>query len=404
MAYVRALPSGSWQASIRRAGYPPQSKVFARKSDADAWVLDVENSMTRGKFVSRVEAESTTLNEALGRYLREVTPKKRGADVETYRIGALMEHELARHTLASVRGVELAQYRDERLADGLSASTIGKELALISHLFETARKEWSISIDNPVLNVSKPTIDNARERRLFPVEEAYLFTALDDSGASVSASAGDRRNAWISLVVRFAIETAARQSEILSLDWKDVDLDAAVVRLRGLDGGKTKNADRFRDVPLSLAAVALLSGDGKVSQIRRGKAFPTTASAIKQSWSRAVARARRAYEIDQYTAGLTGAGLDSKAIVGELRKVMVTSGPKIVRQPPGLATVEIQSRLAEDPTLQDLHFHDLRHEATSRLAEKLQLHELAKVTGHKDVRMLMRYYHPKASDLAKKLG
>lgn len=54
--------------------------------------------------------------------------------------------------------------------------------------------------------------------------------------------------------------------------------------------------------------------------------------------------------------------------------------------------------------LDELTFHDLRHEATSRLSEKLALHELMKVTGHKDTRMLARYYHPRAEDLARKLG
>lgn len=53
--------------------------------------------------------------------------------------------------------------------------------------------------------------------------------------------------------------------------------------------------------------------------------------------------------------------------------------------------------------LTDLRFHDLRHEATSRLAEIFPLHELTKITGHKDPRMLMRYYHPRAEDLAKRL-
>ena len=51
-----------------------------------------------------------------------------------------------------------------------------------------------------------------------------------------------------------------------------------------------------------------------------------------------------------------------------------------------------------------VRFHDLRHEATSRLATVLQMHELAKVTGHRDPRMVLRYYHPRAADLAKKLG
>lgn len=55
--------------------------------------------------------------------------------------------------------------------------------------------------------------------------------------------------------------------------------------------------------------------------------------------------------------------------------------------------------------LDDVHFHDLRHTATTRLAEKLpNVLELASVTGHKTVQMLKRYYHPKAEDLALKLG
>lgn len=54
--------------------------------------------------------------------------------------------------------------------------------------------------------------------------------------------------------------------------------------------------------------------------------------------------------------------------------------------------------------IDDLRFHDLRHEACSRLADKFHMHELMKITGHKTVAMLARYYHPKAEDLAKKLG
>jgi integrase len=58
----------------------------------------------------------------------------------------------------------------------------------------------------------------------------------------------------------------------------------------------------------------------------------------------------------------------------------------------------------EGKFLTDLRFHDLRHEATSCLASIFPMHELTKITGHKDPRMLMRYYHPRAEDLAKKLS
>lgn len=55
--------------------------------------------------------------------------------------------------------------------------------------------------------------------------------------------------------------------------------------------------------------------------------------------------------------------------------------------------------------IKNLHFHDLRHTATSRIADKLpNVIELASVTGHQTIQMLKRYYHPKAEVLAKKLG
>lgn len=55
--------------------------------------------------------------------------------------------------------------------------------------------------------------------------------------------------------------------------------------------------------------------------------------------------------------------------------------------------------------LVDLHWHDLRHTAITRLAEKLpNLIELAAVSGHRSLTMLKRYYHPSASDLARKIG
>ncbi len=56
-------------------------------------------------------------------------------------------------------------------------------------------------------------------------------------------------------------------------------------------------------------------------------------------------------------------------------------------------------------SIENLRFHDLRHEATTRLFEKgLNIMEVASITGHKDLRMLRRYTHLKAEDLALKLG
>jgi len=62
-------------------------------------------------------------------------------------------------------------------------------------------------------------------------------------------------------------------------------------------------------------------------------------------------------------------------------------------------------RLCRKHGLGNLHFHDLRHEATSRFFEKgLNPVEVATITGHKDTRMLMRYTHLRAEDLVRRLG
>ncbi len=56
-----------WRVQVRRKGYPVTSKTFESKKDAEQWARQVENEMDRGVFVSRTEAESTTLKEALDR-------------------------------------------------------------------------------------------------------------------------------------------------------------------------------------------------------------------------------------------------------------------------------------------------------------------------------------------------
>ena len=57
-----------WRAQVRRRGYQPQHKTFDTRVEADAWARGTESEMDRGIFVSRAEAERTTLAEALERY------------------------------------------------------------------------------------------------------------------------------------------------------------------------------------------------------------------------------------------------------------------------------------------------------------------------------------------------
>ena len=86
MADIRKRGDSQWQVRVRRRGHGSQTKTFVTKAEAEAWAAVVESEMARGVFVSRKEAENTTLSEALARYEREVIPAKKGAVQESMRI------------------------------------------------------------------------------------------------------------------------------------------------------------------------------------------------------------------------------------------------------------------------------------------------------------------------------
>lgn len=326
--------SGNWRAIITRKGYPRLSRTFDSKADAERWAGEIEGEIRRGVFVDRREAEETTLLEALDRYEREVTPAKKGAAQERQRIRAWKRDQLALRFLASIRGTDLAAWRDKRLAGGASPTTVRNDLAVISHLFTVASKEWGMeSLSNPVEKIKVPAAARARDRRLDPeadrdglTEETWLLAACD---------AGPH---WLGPMVRLALATAMRQGELLALQWEDIDFNRKVARLHD-----TKNGDR-RDVPLSSAAIKALKD---LPRNISGKVFNIGTMAVVHAFQRACKR--------------TG--------------------------------------------IEDLRFHDLRHEATSRLFEKgLNPMEVAAISGHKTLQMLKRYTHLRAEDLVTRLG
>jgi len=67
--------------------------------------------MDQGLFVSRNEAETTTVGELVNRYLAEFTPHKKGAVPEACRIQALLRHPIAKRFIGAVRGVDTANTR-----------------------------------------------------------------------------------------------------------------------------------------------------------------------------------------------------------------------------------------------------------------------------------------------------
>jgi len=326
--------STTYRAQVRIRGHAPLSKSFTRRTDAKRWIEESKVAMRNGSALS-TEAERTTLKEALERYLREVTPKKKGKAREANRVKAWMKHPLGVRFLSQLGNAsnEFAKHRDELLADGKAWSTIRSELLLISGLFEVARREWGMgSLRNPIKNVRLPSKkshgSNERNRRLEVDEEQRLLAQLKILGP------------YYAPLVELAIETGMRQGELLSITFGDVNLDTRVAKLRD-----TKNSEP-RDVPLSSRAIEV---------IRSVPRPLSSAAPVIAVGANNVARAFR--------TACAAAGIEN------------------------------------------LRFHDLRHEGVSRLFERgLALPEVAAVSGHKTWSQLKRYTNLRARDLARKLA
>ncbi len=339
-----------YQAQFRCKGYQPVSKVFQTIQEAESWLQTLKSQIDQGLYETNREAESTTLLNALERYELEVTPTKKSASIEARRIHKWKSEPLAQRGLSLIRSRDIAAYRDRRLKEGAANDTVRQELAVLSHLYTVAIKEWGLeSLRHPLRGIRFPKPGKGRNRRILCDENGK--SELDYLIAAVS-------NLELKLVFQLAVETAMRRSEILGLTWNLVDLDRRIATLRD-----TKNGDD-RFVPLTTRAVALLS------PLKPPRSCDQTIVGIKpititSGFQRALNRARKAYIKSCTELALTP---DAGFLVG-------------------------------------LRFHDLRHEATSRLFEKgLNPMEVATVTGHKTLSMLMRYTHLRPENLLAKLG
>lgn len=199
--------------------------------------------MVRGVFIDRAGAHRYTLTSALNRYLVEVSPTKKATTASReIRHAKTLRQYLGRSSLTALTPELIAEYRDKRSDEGKSASSVRRELALLSHLFTTAIPEWRLGlVMNPVAMVRKPSPAAGRNRRLRPSEEKRLFEACD--------ARSDPMLGWI---VRLALHTGMRLGEIVSLSRDQVDLQRRVIRLT-----ETKNGSA-RTVPLTRPAAAVL--------------------------------------------------------------------------------------------------------------------------------------------------
>lgn len=341
MASIIKTPSGTWKAIIRKRGFPTTIKTFRIKRDADDWARSTEDEMVRGLYIRRQSADSMTLAQALERYAAEVTPtKKHYTQLGERSHIAALKKFFGAYSMSAVTPDLVAKFRDQRLADGKAANTVRLDLALLGHLYAVAMREWGVGLVYNPVRLIRKPTPGAARDRRLDAGEE----------ARLFAAVASHSNPMLKWIVELAIETGMRRSEITSLKLEHVDMARRIVRL--LD---TKNGEP-RTVPLSRRATEVM---------REAISNPVRPDDTRLIFFGEPGRdgQRRPWQYDRVW-----------------RQILAKEG------------------------FRDLHFHDLRHEAVSRLVEQgFSDQEVSAISGHKSMQMLKRYTHLRAEDLVAKL-
>jgi integrase len=346
-------------------------ETFENVADAIRW-RDIMRGQGRLGDIGERDAlsraiQNVTLGEALARYQETPQFKRRallhkangkGSD-EAGMIAAFAKKEatgLCTKLVVDLNSTDFQEHIERRLADGVKAATVKRDLNPIRVMFRYSAKHWQYPpkgyLFEGLFDDHKDELNAHRERTLKPDERFKLYRAIERLRSK------KHRRMWLALVVT-ALSTGMRRGELLQLEWRDIDL---------FDGTATAGRDticvrreiaknrKARLLPLSRETSCHLDWYRdeleEVAKAPNAKVFPITAGAHEQAWRRICKHA----EIDH----------------------------------------------------RDLHFHDLRHTATTNFVQKpiaLTVPELNWVLKGKlfDDRVLSIYANPEVRDVVESI-
>lgn len=215
---------------IRRSTETADRKLAQRIFDKN------KGEIAEGKWFEHMPGEDHTFQEMMDLYLEECSARKGSTDRDQVSLKHLLPC-FGEKTVTQIAAREVSRYKTLRRKEGAAPATVNRELALMKHAFNMARREWEWLKDNPVSMVKMEREPPARDRWLTREEEAKLL----------ACSAG-----WLHRLVVFSVETGLRRGELINLRWSDVQMQVRVIVVFG-----AKTQER-RSVPLSERAFQIL--------------------------------------------------------------------------------------------------------------------------------------------------
>lgn len=404
----------AFEVRIRTRGFADQSKTFKSEAEAESFINKVDEERKRGLFVDYTGGWKVTFASLVERYIREEAPKHKGFEMEAYKLNALLEDagcprvdlqevikdfpRLAGMKIRSASGTKMREsasnvewvnkpfaqlvptdfedYIKERM-ESVSPSTVDREIDLFSAICRVAINTWRINIlKSPMDGVRRPRYFNERDRRLRQGEEARLLAAARDEDRARSiecrleelvAAAKQVAHAQSTVYARKAIIKAARANFIAEAE------------------------QSYRHIPLLETFVQFQL----MTAARRSETLNLT-------WKNIDFEEKTAYLPETKNGRPRKLPLRDELI--DLLRLLPQNDTKVFPHSTD-ALRKAWERIGASAELDDLHIHDLRHEGISRVAEtgKFSLVDLQAFSGHKDVRMLLRYAHLCARQLAERL-
>jgi integrase len=313
-----------------------ESQTFARKQAAKAWITQREAQLAQPGGVERANRKGSTIKEMIDRYLVEMEKVRPLGRTKRATLTAIKGTELgsvADQDITCQRLVDYAIWRMSEEGGKVQPQTMGNDLAHLGSVLAIARPAWGYLIDP----LAMPDARRVLKKMGYNMHsrERDRRPTLDELDRLLTHFQGiqSRRPTSINMLkmTAFALFSTRRQEEITRIRWADLDEVGCRVLVRDMKNpGQKIGNDVWCHLPPEAWAI-LKSMPKKCKQI-----FPYSAESTSTSWTRAC----------QFLA------------------------------------------------IEDLHFHDLRHEGVSRLFEmNWDIPRVASVSGHRDWNSLRRYTH-----------
>jgi integrase len=338
MATITKEKSGRWRAQVRRRGHRI-SETFIRRDDARSWALETERQIERGETPkpSRI-ARITTFGELIDLHVEDMKAVARAPGRSKHATLLMLKSRLGPLPMTQITREAILEFARARAADGAGPVTLSMDLGFIKTVIMHAAAVHGMAVSSKPVDLARIALrrlglvgkSRARDRRPTEDELRRLMAYFER---------GPRLRIPMGRIIRFAVATAMRQEEICRVTWADYDSRNKMLLIR----------------------------DRKDPRMKKGN--------------------------DQRIPLLAVSGYDAAALIEEQRSHRLNDESRIF--PVNHKSVSnLFTRACQVLGIDDLHFHDLRHEGASRLFEAgFRIEHASLVTGHKDWKMLRRYTH-----------